>query len=176
MLSMNVSSPSERIMGIDTSLRSTGLAIITKKGNSFALADFDVIKNSSQASLSQCLLKLHNKVGEWLENFSPDAVAIEDVFYCKNFKTAFVLGEARGAVITICAMYDVPIFEYSPRKVKQAVVGSGSADKSQIIKMVKHILHLDADVPEDAADAMAIALCHANSISLNRLLKTVKPI
>jgi crossover junction endodeoxyribonuclease RuvC len=166
----------ELIMGIDTSLRSTGVAVIAKRGNSLSAIDFDVFKNSPSTSISNCLLNLHQKITRWIKYFSPDAVAIEDVFFCKNFKTAFVLGEARGAVITSCAISSVPVFEYSPRKVKQAVAGSGSADKLQVKKMVKHLLVINDDIPEDAADAMAIALCHVNSICLNKLLNVAKPI
>lgn len=94
----------------------------------------------------------------------PDAVALEGGFFCKNVKTAVILGEARGVVIAACAGAGVPVYEYSPRRVKQAVVGFGNAGKEQVQKMVMAILRLDEKPHEDAADALAIALCHLHTV------------
>lgn len=99
-----------------------------------------------------------------IESDQPEVVAIEGIFYSKNVITAFILGEARGAVITTCATAGLPIHEYAPRKVKQGVVGRGNADKAQVAQMMKSLLGLKEVPQNDAADALAIAFCHATHL------------
>lgn len=133
------------------------------------------IHNSDRMPLSECLRRLDAGIRETLARAQPEAVAIEDIFYCKNVRTAVVLGEARGAVIAACASAGIPIFEYSPRRVKQAVVGFGGADKSQVRRMVMTILNLREEPQEDAGDALAIAICHLNNRAVHESLAP-KPI
>jgi crossover junction endodeoxyribonuclease RuvC len=154
---------SGRIMGVDTSLRSTGLGLIQVRGSRLEVVEQALVKNPATWSLSRCLMHLHAAVGEILERGKPGAVAIEGIFFCKNVRTAVILGEARGVVIAACAAVGVPVYEYSPRRVKQAVVGFGGAGKDQVIRMVTALLGLCEAPSEDAADALAIAICHAHA-------------
>jgi len=150
-------------MGMDMSLRSSGLAVIESAGPVLKTVEYRVIKNPPGRPVSECLLHVFRGVLDVLERCRPPAAAIEGIFFCKNFKTAVALGEARGAAIAACATAGVPVFEYPPRRVKQAVVGYGAAGKGQVQKMVMAILKLDEEPHSDAADALAIAICHAHN-------------
>lgn len=152
-------------MGIDTSLRSSGIAVIESSGGvSIKTIEYHLIKNPPKHSTSECLAHIFRGVTETLERCRPLAVAIEGIYFCKNFKTAVALGEARGVAIAACATVGIPVFEYAPRRVKQAVVGYGSASKEQVRRMVMALLHLQDEPHHDASDALAIAICHAHTI------------
>ena len=153
----------DRILGLDMSMRSSGLAVIESAGSVFKTVEYRVIKNPSNRSVSECLLHVFRGVLEMLERCRPQAAAMEGIFFCKNFKTAVALGQARGAAIAACASAGVPVFEYAPRRVKQAVVGYGAAGKGQVQKMVMAILKLNEAPHGDAADALAVAICHAHA-------------
>lgn len=152
-----------RIIGIDTSLRSTGVGVVEMQGNSMKAVEYGILRISAAALLTECLAHLSREIGKWISRFKPDVAAIEGVFLNKNIKTALILGEARGAVIAACACSGLPVYEYAPRKIKQAVVGNGSAGKEQMRKMVAALLGLDKLPPEDAADALAVAICHLHN-------------
>ncbi len=153
---------STRVLGVDTSLRSSGVALIETSGSTLTAIEYERVKNPVGRSLSKCLNCLYSAITEIIDHGKPDAVVVEGIFYCKNVKTAVILGEARGVVIAAAAVAGIPVYEYSPRSVKQAVVGFGAASKEQVRKMVITILKLN-DVPdEDASDALAIAICHAH--------------
>ena len=152
-----------RIMGMDMSLRSSGLAVIDSAGSVLKTVEYRVIKNPASRPTADCLLHVFRGVLDVLERCHPCAAALEGIFFCKNFKTAVALGQARGAAITACATTGVPIFEYQPRRVKQAVVGYGAAGKDQVRRMVMTILRLRDAPHSDAADALAIAICHAHA-------------
>jgi crossover junction endodeoxyribonuclease RuvC len=153
-----------RILGVDTSLRSTGVAVLQTDGIRHQALTYGRIHAPATWPRSQCLVQLRDQLTELIETEKPDTVAIEGIFFCKNVKTAFILGEARGTVISTCAGAGLPVYEYAPRKVKQGVVGRGAADKSQVATMIKTLLGL-AEVPQnDAADALAIAYCHATQL------------
>lgn len=141
-------------------MRTTGVAVVEKNGNVWRAVEFGLIKNPQSAPHSVCLLRLFEGVRDLIAKTKPDAVAIEGIFYSKNIKVAVILGEARGAVIAACASAGLPVFEHSPRSVKQALVGFGSADKGQVSKMAIAMLGLREAPPEDAADALGIAICH----------------
>jgi crossover junction endodeoxyribonuclease RuvC len=150
-----------KIIGIDPGLVQTGFGIINVKDNQVSLIDYGIIKPAPRDALSNRLLVIFNDVCEILSNYNPQVFAIEDVFYGKNVKSAMRLGQARGAAMVAAASKNIPIYEYSARKVKQSVTGNGNAHKSQIQFMVKAKLHMDHNPePMDAADALAIALCH----------------
>jgi len=159
-----------RILGVDTSLRSTGLGLIQVRGSRMEVVEQAVVKNPAAWSLSRCLVHLYTAISEILERGQPGIVAIEGVFFCKNVRTAVILGEARGVVIAACAAAGVSVYEYSPRRVKQAVVGFGGAGKDQVIRMVTSLLGMRSSPPEDAADALAIAICHAHAGKYGALL------
>lgn len=148
---------------MDMSLRSSGIAVIESAGSVLKALECRVLKNPPNRSVSECLLCVFRGVLDMLEHCRPQAAAMEGIFFCKNFKTAVALGQARGAAIAACATAGVPIYEYPPRRVKQAVVGYGSADKDQVRKMVMLLLCLKDEPQSDAADALAIAICHAHA-------------
>jgi crossover junction endodeoxyribonuclease RuvC len=155
-----------RILGIDTSLRSTGVGIIEVKGAELRAVAYGRIRNKPAEPHSKCLENIFNSITDLIETHAPDCAAIEGAFFSKNAKTAMVLGQARGAAITACAIKDLDITEYSPRKVKSSIVGTGAAQKDQVAKMVMRLLSLDDQPQEDAADALAIAICHYHQLSL----------
>lgn len=152
-------------MGIDTSLRSSGIAVIESLGaGTLKTVEYHVVKNPPARLVSDCLIHLARSLADIIARCRPASVAIEGIFFCKNFKTAAALCQARGAAISACAGAGVPVFEYPPRRVKQAVVGHGSASKDQVRKMVMGILNLKESPHCDASDALAIAICHAHTI------------
>ena len=161
------------ILGIDTSLRSTGYGVLSVQGSRFSMVDCGNVRNAPKLPLTACLRAIHAKVGALIEAHRPDVMAIESVIYGKNAGTMLVLGEARGAVLTAAADAGLPVYEYEPRRMKKAVCGNGLAEKEQIQRMVKTLLGL-AELPQnDAADALGLAICHANSHSLISLDKPI---
>ncbi len=155
-----------KILGIDTSLRSSGYGVLVAEGSRLRALDFGRIRNAPKSPLSECLRTIHARVAELLAEYAPDVLAIESVIYGKNAGTMLVLGEARGAVITAAAAASVPIYEYEPRRVKMAVCGNGLAEKLQVQRMVKTLLALPELPQNDAADALALAIAHAHSNSI----------
>jgi len=151
------------VLGIDTSLRSTGIGVIEARGSSLKCIYQSALKVPQKHPLSACLLRIYEGVDDVIAKTSPDVVAIEGVFFFKNARTAFALGEARGSAIAACAKHGLPIYEYAPRRVKQAMVGFGGAEKQQVRKMVMRSLGLTDEPQEDAGDALAIAICHLHS-------------
>lgn len=152
-----------RILGVDTSLRSTGLGVIDVDGIKVTHVASTNIHNPSKLSLPDCLKHIREVVNEYISLYKPDEVAIEGVFYSRNLKTTLILGEARGVVICCCAEHNLPIYEYSPKRVKQATTGTGTAIKEQMQRMVVAQLGLNFLPQEDAADALSIAMSHSNA-------------
>ena len=151
------------ILGIDTSLRSTGFGILAVEGSRLRAVDYGNIRNAPKLPLTACLKAIHAKVVDLIAVHRPDVVAIESVIYGKNAGTMLVLGEARGAVLTAAADAGVPVYEYEPRRMKKAVCGNGLAEKGQIQRMIKVLLNLPEQPQNDAADALGLAVCHAHS-------------
>ncbi|MDP6524901.1 MAG: crossover junction endodeoxyribonuclease RuvC [Kiritimatiellia bacterium] len=158
------------VLGVDTSLRSAGVGVVGVRGNRLSSEAYSVLKTPAGRPVSECLRRLSIGIVEILDRWQLEAVAIEGAFFQKNARTAMILGEARGTVIAACACRDLPIFEYAPRRVKQAVVGFGSASKEQVRSMVLSILGLREKPPMDASDALAIAVCHVHSRSGHKAL------
>lgn len=152
------------VLGIDTSLRSTGYGVLTAEGSRLRAVDCGNIRNAPKLPLTGCLKAIHEKVTELIASHHPDVLAIESVIYGKNAGTMLVLGEARGAVLTAAAVAGVPVYEYEPRRMKKAVCGNGLAEKEQIQRMVKVLLNLPELPQNDAADALGLAICHVHSI------------
>lgn len=163
-----------RILGIDTSLRSTGVGIIDANGSDLRAIAYGRIRNKPKEPHSLCLENIFNSITELITEHAPDCAAIEGAFFAKNARTAMVLGQARGTAITACAITGLDITEHSPRKVKQAIVGTGAAQKDQVAKMVMRLLNLEEQPQEDAADALAIAICHYHQLSLPEELRAKK--
>ncbi len=155
-----------RILGIDTSLRSTGVGIIEARGSEMRALAYGRIHNKPKVPHSACLENIYKTISDLIEEHAPDCAAIEGAFFAKNPKTAMTLGQARGAAIAACAVQRLTISEHTPRKVKASVVGTGTADKSQVAKMVMRLLNLKEQPQEDAADALAIAICHHHQLAL----------
>ena len=161
------------ILGVDTSLRSTGFGVVETKGSRLVALDYGNIPNAAKVPLSECLKRIHAKIAELIAAWNPDVMSVEKVIYGKNANTMLVLGEARGAVIVAGSDAGKPIYEYEPRRAKMAVCGNGLAEKEQVQRMVKTLLGLQELPQNDAADALAIAITHAHS---NSLLSTNVPI
>lgn len=155
-----------RILGIDTSLRSTGVGVIEVRGAEMRAVAYGRIHNKPKVPHSECLRNIYATITDLIETHAPDCAGIEGAFFAKNPKTAMVLGQARGAAIAACAIMGLEISEHTPRKVKSAVVGTGTADKEQVARMVMRLLNLKELPQEDAADALAIAICHHHQLAL----------
>lgn len=168
MPSQNSSKPKKSnllVLGVDTSLRSTGLGLVEYNEGAIRGVAFDLIKNPPKLPLSAALLNIHNTMTSVIAEFKPDVIAVEGFFFCKFANAAIMLGQARGVVITAAAAAGIAVFEHEPRRVKQAITGYGTATKAQMQQMVAATLRMDTIPPEDAADALAIAICHIHSIN-----------
>ena len=161
------------VLGIDTSLRSTGYGVLAVEGSRMRCLDCGNIPNAPKLPLTGCLRNIHAKVVNLIEVYKPDVMSIESVIYGKNAMTMLVLGEARGAVLTAAADAALPVYEYEPRRMKKAICGNGLAEKEQIQRMVRTLLNLPELPQNDAADALGLAICHVHS---NSLISTEKPI
>ena len=148
------------VLGIDASLRGTGLAVVQAAGSAMRCLHWEVVRMPPKAPHSECLRTLRSRIDELVAAYTPSAASMEGGFYFKNGKTALVLGEVRGVAISSCAVAGVPVYEYSPRSAKQNLTGWGAAPKDQVARMVASILALKETPPDDATDAMALALCH----------------
>lgn len=154
-----------RILGIDPGSQVTGFGVIDTDGTRHRLVEQGVIRTQPRSRFPEKLRSIHEKLVEVVERVSPDEVVVEDLFYATNVKSALKLGHVRGVVILAAVLRGIPVREYAPLEVKQAVVGYGRADKWQVQKMVATLLELDAPPePHDAADALAAAICHAHQL------------
>lgn len=164
-----------RILGVDTSLRSSGVAVIEVRGQQIRALAYGRVRNKAKVPHSACLAEIHRQVDSLIMEFEPDEAAIEGAFFSRNAKTAMILGQARGTVLACCSLRTLSVYEYSPRSVKQAVVGVGAARKGQVANMVVRLLELNEPPQEDAADALAIAITHAHQRGVPEALRS-KPI
>ncbi|MDB3992934.1 crossover junction endodeoxyribonuclease RuvC [Gammaproteobacteria bacterium] len=150
------------ILGIDPGSRVTGFGLIISHGNKLEYVNSGCIKTQTKL-LPERLKIIFDQLCGVIECHQPEQAAIEEVFMGKNASSALKLGQARGAAMVACLSFDLSLSEYSARKVKQAVVGAGAADKAQVNHMVKALLKIRDNLAEDAADALAVAICHANT-------------
>ena len=150
------------ILGIDPGSQKTGFGIISHHSGRSEYVTSGVIR-LPRAGLPERLKIIHDSVCQIVTEYSPQELAIEEVFLARDAKAAIKLGQARGAAIVACVNHEMPVFEYAAKAIKLAVVGTGSADKAQVQHMVKSLLKLPAAPAEDAADALAAALCHAHT-------------
>ena len=165
----------ESVLGVDAALRATGVGLIERAGPAWRAVHFAVIRNPPAYPHSRALAHLYAEMYALLKERAPGAVAIEGGFFCRNVRTAITLGQARGVVLAAASAAGIPVYEYAPRAVKQAVVGTGSARKEQVALMVRALMKLTVRPPEDAADALAIALCHAQA-HVRRATGSLRPI
>ena len=162
------------ILGIDPGSRITGYGLISKEGNRLIHIDNGAIFTQSAQDFPQRLQQIFAGLSTIIEQYRPEAVAVESVFLAKNAQSALKLGQARGAAIVAAVCVGLSVFEYSALQVKQAVVGSGRAEKQQVQHMIKVLLNLPEIAQEDASDALAVAVCHAHSASMNSILKMTR--
>ena len=159
------------VLGIDPGTAITGWGVVTKDAGDLHLVDYGTIDTSKNTPLPQRLLTIHRELGEIISQHRADAVAVEKLFFSKNVRTALTVGQARGVVLLAVAEGGVPLYEYTPLEVKQSVVGYGRATKDQVQPLVKLLLSLDfIPQPDDAADAIAVAICHIHSARLQAIL------
>ena len=155
------------VLGIDPGTRNTGYGVVYARGQRLAALDGGVIETASDMPLERRLAIIHARVCDLIKEHAPTALAIEDLFFGQNARSAFSVGQARGVVMLSGGMHGVPCYSYTPQAVKQAVCGSGSAAKDQVQRMVGALLSLpEPPSPDHAADALAVAICHANGAAL----------
>lgn len=153
-----------RVLGIDPGSLVTGFGIVEKRRNDIIYLDHGEIKSPKDGSPPVFLVAIYERLMGVIRDAKPDAMAVEEIFYGKNVKSLIKQGQARGAAILAGAHSGIPVHEYSALEVKKAVVGYGRAEKSQVQSMVKAILRLPELPPADAADALAVAICHVNFV------------
>ena len=154
------------VLGIDPGSQTTGYGIVEKKRQGIVHISNGEIKAKRKELFSKSLKNIYHNLTEIINHASPDAIALEDIFYGKNIKSLIKLGHVRGVAILAASQSNIPIFEYTPLEVKKAVVGYGRAEKGQVQKMVKAILKLDELPTADASDALAVAICHINFLKV----------
>jgi crossover junction endodeoxyribonuclease RuvC len=151
------------IIGIDPGLATVGFGVIKKEGSRIKPVSYGCIKTSSEKQNPERLLKIYNELNVLLDKYSPCTVAVEKLFFTNNITSAMGVSEARGVIFLAAQQKNIPVIEYTPKQVKQAITGSGNADKKQMQDMIKRLLGLDqVPKPDDAADGLSIALCHIN--------------
>lgn len=157
-----------KILGIDPGVAIVGYGVIEYKGNVFKVIDYGKITTPAHTPLPKRLKMVYDGMTELVNTFNPDVVAMEELFFNTNVTTAIAVGHARGVLVLGAENAGVPVAEYTPLQIKQAVTGYGRADKNQVQQMVKMFLNLsEVPKPDDTADALAVAICHAHSASLS---------
>jgi len=153
-----------RILGIDPGVATIGFAVLDAEKGKFQLIKCGVITTPAHTPLSDRLCSIYNDLNELITAFRPDAVSVEELFFNTNITTGIAVAHGRGVILLGCRQAGLQIFEYTPLQVKQAVCGYGRAEKKQVMEMVRRLCGLTAaPKPDDAADAVALALCHARS-------------
>ncbi len=160
-----------RIIGIDPGYAIVGIGVVDYIGNKFRTLEYGAITTPAGMPTVDRLKKIYDELTMYIDKYRPDAVAVEELFFNSNQKTAINVAQARGVILVALRNNDVPVYEYTPLQVKQSVTGYGRAQKAQIQQMVKTLLGLNVvPKPDDAADALALAICHAHSNKMNNLL------
>jgi crossover junction endodeoxyribonuclease RuvC len=156
-------------LGVDPGTATMGFGVVEGEGDP-ELREHGVVKTRSTEPMPERLLQLFNGLTRVIVEHKPDVMAVEQLFFARNVTNALAVGQARGVVLLAAAQHRIPVFEYKPSEVKLAVAGHGAADKRQVQSMVRLILNLDAvPHPDDAADAVAVAICHVYSSHLGRI-------
>jgi crossover junction endodeoxyribonuclease RuvC len=159
------------VLGIDPGTANTGYGVVLAHGNRLAALDGGVIGTESSEPLERRLARIHARVCDLIKEHEPVALAVEDLFFGQNARSAFSVGQARGAVLLSAGMHGIPAYSYTPQVVKQAVCGSGRAEKGQVQRMVASLLSLpEPPQPDHAADALAVAICHANGARMRAMV------
>ncbi len=158
------------ILGIDPGIATTGVGVVELKGSKLNVHHYGIISTPAKTPLTDRLMMLSDGLKDILTTYSPDAVAVEELFFNNNAKTALIVGQARGVILLTAAQNGCQVASYTPLQVKMGVCGYGRADKTQVQYMVKKLLGLtQIPKPDDAADALAIAICHGHSHKIGSL-------
>ena len=161
------------VLGVDPGTATTGYGVLEELRGKARLIDYGVIRTPANLDQSGRLLEIHNRLEELIDLYRPSVLAIEELFFSRNVKTALMVGQARGVILMTAAQKGLSVHEYTPLQVKQAVVGLGNADKRQVQAMVKAILQIkELPKPDDAADALAVGICHIHSARLRKVRET----
>ena len=164
-----------RVLGIDPGSETLGWGVVDGSGSKYALVGFGTVKSKPKQQFSKRLLNIYNAVSEIMAEHSPDVLSVEDTFYAVNAQVALKLGQVRGTMLLLAEQRGIEIAEYAPRLVKQTVVGYGNAEKHQVQEMVKILLKMNAvPTPHDAADALAIAICHFHHSGMQDKIKKLQ--
>ena len=159
------------VLGIDPGTANTGFGVVVSRGPRLAALDGGVIETRAGLPLERRLTDIHARVRELIAEYAPAAVAVEDLYFGRNAHSALAVGQARGVILLAAGMAGVPVYSYTPQQIKQAVCGSGGAAKDQVQRMVGALLSLpEPPRPDHAADALAVAICHANGAPLRAAL------
>jgi crossover junction endodeoxyribonuclease RuvC len=165
------------VLGVDPGTAITGYGLVWSQGDDLRLVDYGAITTPSDESLPQRLQEIYRQLTALIQARQPAAAAVEKLFFSRNVRTALSVGQARGVALLAMANAELEIHEYTPLEVKQAVVGYGRATKEQVQEMVKMLLGLDSvPQPDDAADAIAVAICHIHSARMKDLTRRVEEI
>lgn len=161
------------ILGIDPGLATMGYGVINANHGNFSVIDYGIVSTPKECTLPQRLSQLEEGVNELISTYKPDNIAIEELFFSKNITTGIAVAEARGVILLSCVkLLGDEVYEYTPNQIKQAMTGYGGADKIQMQHMVQALLRLKSvPRPDDAADALAVALCHAQTSALSTSFK-----
>ena len=161
-----------RVLGVDPGTATTGYAVVTEEEGRLQVVTLGVVTTPAKMPLPIRLQHIYRDLGQIVETYRPDAAAVEELFFSRNARTAMSVGHARGVTLLALANAGLPIAEYTPMQVKQAVTGYGSADKHQVQEMVRVLLNLsELPRPDDAADAAAVAICYLHRVRLDSLLE-----
>ncbi|RJE91028.1 crossover junction endodeoxyribonuclease RuvC [Paenibacillus sp. 1011MAR3C5] len=164
-----------RVLGIDPGIAIAGFGFIDKAGHKLTPVQYGAITTEAHTPQEERLVQIYESAGALMDRYKPDSVAVEKLFFNRNVTTAFAVGQARGVIILAAAQRGLPVAEYTPLQVKQSVVGYGKAEKRQVQEMVKMFLKLSAiPKPDDVADALAVAICHAHSAVMTQKINEVK--
>jgi crossover junction endodeoxyribonuclease RuvC len=162
------------VLGIDPGVANTGYGIVAHDRGRLVALDGGVVETATGADAGARLAHIHARVGDLMDDYRPDAVAVEDVYFGVNARSAFAVGQARGVVVLAAGQRGIRCASYTPQQVKAAVCGSGKAGKEQVQRMVQTLLALEElPKPDHAADALAVAICHANGAQMARALERI---
>ena len=164
-----------RVLGIDPGSETLGWGVVDGSGSKYTLVAYGTVKSNPKQQFSKRLLNIYNGVAEIMAEHSPDVLSVEDTFYAVNVGVALKLGQVRGTMLLLAEQRGIEIAEYAPRLVKQTVVGYGNAEKHQVQEMVKILLKMKTvPTPHDAADALAIAICHFHHAGMQDKIKKLQ--
>ena len=159
------------VLGIDPGTARLGYGVVERQGSELKMLDYGCLETTNDRPLEQRLLIIHEGIDDLIETHRPEAVGVERLFFNKNVQTAMAVGQARGVVLLVAAQHGLPVFEYGPHEVKLAVTGYGRAPKDQVQRMVQLVLAMsEVPKPDDAADALAVAVCTAHAVTPDKAL------